>query len=76
MSEANDVLTYEERNGLWIKGEVISAQARHHGQLALYVRDDAPRSTEDGHPVILPAGDVQKLRALLEETIWRVGHVW
>ncbi len=63
---AEDVLTREERGGLTIWGETISAQIRE-GTMALHVRDDAPRSTEDGHPVIMPQEDVAKLRALLVE---------
>lgn len=74
MDETNDVLTFEERGGMTIWGEAISAQVRDHGQLALYIRDDAPRSTEDDHPAILPAGDVNKLRALLEEARQREDH--
>lgn len=63
-------LTDEERQGLTIWGETISAQIRDESdgrKLALYIRDDAPRSPENGHPAIVSPSDVLKLRALLNE---------
>lgn len=60
------ILNREEREGLTIWGETISAQIRD-GEMALCVREDAPRSTEDGRPVIVSAGDVLKLSELLSE---------
>jgi hypothetical protein len=68
-----DPLEPMERDGLTIWGETISAQARDYGDppvkwsLALHIRDDAPRGSEDGHPVEVPPGDVEKLRELLNE---------
>jgi hypothetical protein len=43
----------------------VSAQIRDAGQLAVYVGPAAQRSTEDNHPVILPADDARRLRDLL-----------
>jgi hypothetical protein len=62
---SDSVLTWEEQQGLTIWGEAISAQMRDAGTMALLVREDFPRSTELGHPAILPEGDVRKLHALL-----------
>jgi hypothetical protein len=53
---------------LTIWGETISAQIRDYQdgtQLALHVRDDAPRSSEDGQPYQLPTADVVLLRDVL-----------
>lgn len=72
----SDILTEEERGGLTIWGEAISAQIRgeERDHLALHVRDDAPRSNENGSPVLVPAGDLAKLRALLDEADLRAGR--
>lgn len=59
------MLTEEERGGLTMWGETISAQVRPGG-LALHIRDNAPRSTEDGRPAIVSLGDVNKLAELIE----------
>ncbi|WP_280389894.1 hypothetical protein [Nocardia wallacei] len=53
---------------LTVWGEAISAQVRDTTPattLALHVRDDARRSSEDGHPYILPIGDAVLLRDVL-----------
>ncbi|WP_068059191.1 hypothetical protein [Nocardia xishanensis] len=53
---------------LTIYGETISAQIRDYTpetKLVLHVRDDAPRSTENGHPYELPIGDAVLLRDVL-----------
>ena len=59
-------ITDEERGGLTVWGDTISAQIRDE-HLVLHVREDAPRSTEDGHPVLVSPSDARKLRALLVE---------
>jgi hypothetical protein len=49
-------------------GETISAQIRDctpEAKLVLAVHDNAPRSSEDGHPYLLPVADVVLLRNLL-----------
>jgi hypothetical protein len=61
-----DPITPEERMGLTVWGETFSAQIRPGG-MALYMRPEAPRSTEDGQPYLLEWPDVAKLRALLNE---------
>lgn len=33
--------------------------------LVVMIRDDAPRSSENGHPAILPVDDLMRLRDLL-----------
>jgi hypothetical protein len=43
----------------------ISAQIRDAGQLAVHIGPAAERSTEDNHPVILPADDARRIRDLL-----------
>lgn len=58
-------LTPEERQSLTVHGDAFAAQYRG-GSLALHIRDDAPHSSEDGHPVILPRADVERLYALLD----------
>lgn len=49
---------------LTVWGSAMSAQMRV-GQLALHHYDDAPRSTEDGQPYLLPVKDAVLLRDLL-----------
>jgi hypothetical protein len=73
---SGDPLTFEERDGLTVWGRYFAAQIRHYGyeereHLVIHVRDDAPRSAEDGQPVTLPPDDVEKLRALLNESARR-----
>jgi len=53
------------RSSLTIWGMTMSAQMRGQLGLALYHRDDAPRSTEDGQPYEMPTFDVVLLRDLL-----------
>ena len=65
MSVSETVLTREERDGLTIWGETISAQFRDGGRLALHLRSDAPRD-DDGVVLVSPQ-DTAKLRALIEE---------
>ena len=60
------ILSREEREGLTIWGDTICAQVRD-GEMALNIMDDAPRSTENGNPVIVSARDVLRLYALLSE---------
>ena len=60
------ILSREERGALTIQGDTIAAQIRD-GDMALVIRENAPRSTEDGHPVIVSAKDVLRLYALLSE---------
>lgn len=62
-----DPLTFMERDGMTVWGRYFSAQVRDRGELALVIMDFAPTSHEEGGPVLLPAGDVEKLRALLNE---------
>lgn len=50
--------------GLTVWTGTVSIQVRD-GYVALHVRDDAPRSTEDGHPVEMPVADATKVRDLL-----------
>lgn len=61
-----DILTEEERQSLTFVGTTISAQIRGP-EMALYVFEDAPRSSENGHPVMVDARDTLKLCALLQE---------
>lgn len=61
------ILSNEERQGLTIWADTFSAQVRDKGQLAICIRDDIPRSSEDGNPVILDSKGVLKLAALLAE---------
>ena len=56
---------YEERDGLTMWGEAISAQFREHGQLALNIMPNARRDV-DG-VVLVPEGDIAKLHALIVE---------
>lgn len=69
----NDVLSFMERDSLTVWGDAFSAQSRDRGELALHIMEDAPRSTEDDHPVLLGPKDVAKLRALLNEIEAREG---
>lgn len=76
MGDQNDVLTDEERVGLTMWGEAISAQIRTYSDLAgthlaLHIMDDAPRSAEDGNPAIIGPNDVARLRELLNEVARR-----
>lgn len=67
---AQDPLTFEERDSLTIHGETISAQIRHYDSsesMALHIMEDAPRSSENGSPVLVSRADVDKLRELLLE---------
>lgn len=66
------VLTAEERQSLTVHGDAFAAQYRG-GSVALHIRDDAPRSSEDGRPVMLTSADVEQLYALL--TACRERHV-
>lgn len=59
-------LTDEERQGLTVWGETFSAQIRPGG-MALYMRPEAPRSSEEGQPYLIEWPDVAKLHALLDE---------
>lgn len=80
-SQTVDPLTPEERQGMTIWGEAISAQIRDYSTvdddlhvtgskrvLILHVMDGAPREQGD---VAIPAGDMDKLRALLGEAVTR-----
>ena len=58
-------LTDQERESLTTWGETFSAQIRPGG-MALYMRPEAPRSTEDGQPYLIEWADIAKLRALLD----------
>jgi hypothetical protein len=64
MSES--VLSWEERQSLTVLGDAISVQVRDD-ELALHVREGAPRSSEDGHPVLVGHEDMARLHALLNE---------
>ncbi len=50
--------------GLTVWTGTVSMQMRD-GQVALHVRDDAPRSSEDGRPVLMPVEDAVRVRDLL-----------
>jgi hypothetical protein len=63
-------ITDQERQSLTVWGETFSAQIRPGG-MAFYVRPEAPRSTEDGRPVLMEWHDVAKLRELLNEAATR-----
>jgi hypothetical protein len=74
-----DVLEAMERDSLTIWGEAISAQIRDFSDLpgthlALHIKENAPRSSENGNPVIVGPGDVAKLRELLNEAAAREGE--
>lgn len=60
--EENPNLHYRVSLTIW--GKTCSAQMRD-GQLAVHHYDDAPRSTEDGEPYLLPVFDAVLLRDLL-----------
>jgi hypothetical protein len=64
-------ITKQERQSLTVWGETFSAQIRPGG-MALYIRPEAPRSTEEGRPFLLEHADVAKLRELLNEAGDRV----
>lgn len=61
-----DPMTAEERQGLTIWGETISAQVRDNGAIVLHHMDGAP-TAESADLFAIPADDVAKLRALLDE---------
>ena len=65
-----DPITPQERESLTVWGETFSAQIRPGG-MALYMRPEAPRSTEDGKPFLIEWHDVAKLRELLNEAAAR-----
>lgn len=50
--------------GLTVWTSTVSMQVRDH-QVALHVREDAPRSSEDGHPVLMTVEDAIRMRDLL-----------
>jgi hypothetical protein len=67
---ADRILTDQERESLTTWGETFSAQIRPGG-MALYMRPETPRSTEDGQPYLLEWHDVDRLRELLDEAARR-----
>jgi hypothetical protein len=71
MDRDADALTPEERESMTVWGETFSAQIRPGG-MALYMRPEAPRSTENGRPYLLEWQDVAKLQELLNEASRRV----
>jgi len=63
-----DPLERHERGSLTVWGKTFSAQAKGRPgewELGVYLKHDAPRDVEG--VVVLPVGDVGKLRALLDE---------
>lgn len=54
-------------HGLTMWGEAASFQIRSDQgeRLVVFIREDAPRSSENGHPACLPASDARRLRDLL-----------
>lgn len=64
--ERFEPLTMEERDSMTIWAETSSAQIRP-GWMALYMRPEAPRSTENGQPYLIERADLAKLHALLDE---------
>jgi hypothetical protein len=64
--DARAAITEQERQSLTVWGEMFSAQIRPGG-IALYLRPEAPRSTEEGRPFLLGDVDMAKLRELLNE---------
>lgn len=63
VTEENPNIHYRESLTVW--GMTMSAQMRGLHGLALYHRDDAPRSSEDGQPYQMPVFDAILLRDLL-----------
>lgn len=65
MSEPMNELLHDT---LTVWGDSISAQIRDYTPetaLALHIREDAPRSAEDGAPYLLPLADAVLLRDVL-----------
>jgi hypothetical protein len=54
----------EMLQGLTIHTESVGMQVRD-GEVALYVRPEAPRSSEDGAPVLMSAAAARRVRDLL-----------
>lgn len=68
MSELEDMTPLDAnvhlKQSLTVWGATVSAQMRE-GVLAVHHYDDAPRSTEDGKPFLLPVADAVLLRDVL-----------
>lgn len=73
----NEYLSYEEEMGLTVLGPNIAFQVRGFPNaggeeaLALIVHEDATRSSEDGHPVLITQEEAYKLREVLNEAMVR-----
>jgi hypothetical protein len=59
----NPNIHYRESLTVW--GQTCSAQMRDLAEFVLHHYDNAPRSTEDGQPYILPTLDAVLLRDVL-----------
>lgn len=71
LNQGVGMISPQEQQSMTVYGETFSAQIRDN-TMAFHFMEDAPRSTEDGHPVIMPPHDVIKLRMLLEEAQRRI----
>jgi hypothetical protein len=60
-----DGFGFHYRESLTVWGETCSAQMRGLAELVIHHYESAPRSTEDGHPYILPTLDAVLLRDVL-----------